>query len=360
MSDREINIDGEKEQEQQAVEENDVDPFDLDAEIPDPPEETAAEEPPEQQAGDTGQQTAEDTGEPPAEEQIDVAALKSQVEQLAREKAAMVAKTRDERAKRQELQGRIDQITEHLAHLREAQQKSAKDDQAASAAEDDQFVDLDFDEEGNARVPVDSLKTVISKETQQLSQKIADLEAQLEAANQALAQRDMVQRQNEALNNLLSQNKAYPAAYKDLVARFRDIDQTFTQYLEQNDIDPPQTTEEAIDMIVSSQPVMEQITAKYPGLDVETVLESTFYGTPRKVRKALNHIVKTSGSKKKPESKTASIAGKPETLARVASAGADEGGGTNVDRFADMDPFDAVTLSDSQIKELERQIRGLR
>jgi hypothetical protein len=216
----------------------------------------------------------------------------------------------------------------------------------------DQVIDkisIDFDEEGNAFVPVDRIPA-----NKDLAKKIQDLEAELNATKHNLQTSKEASLKEEALNGFLSEKDGYKEAFPVFQEQCTYMSSLFDQFVKENEINFPTDKASALDkaLEISTDPKFQtSFKAKYPNSDPEAVMQAYLHGSKHYTRKALNSIVGV-----KVPSSHKPLPDKPLPLATV--AGASQAKDTeSIDKYANMDIEDFLRMSPEEERRMNRLLK---
>jgi len=285
--------------------------------------------------------TESETGEDELTPSTDTAALEKKLNDLEAENKGLIKSLTSQRGQRQELQSDLASIKEAIADAR----ADATTQKEVDAVEDTvSKIPVDFDDEGNMSIDPKYLQTNTNNpDVEALQQELATLKNTINAQTTATAER-------QQLDTLLGEKEGYKAAYKDVQNAWSYLkNDVFDDYLTKHSLAAPQTSDQAIDMIIGSKELTETFTQKYPNLDLESVVEAHLIGTPRYLRKALNKAIM-----EPPDSKKESLDfGKPDSLANVNTGGSDSPESL-LQRVADMDTEDFENLPEATMAKIDK------
>lgn len=314
-----------------------------------------AVEPPE-----IGSEHSENTGEeepasPPDELQapgITLESLQGQVSNLARANRGLTNDLIDHRSKRQQLQGRLDQITDVFSKSQQARQQPEQPPEAQQIPDE---IPIDFKDDGTPFVKTEDIIRLtaggmqhVQSETQP---KIVDLESKLAQLTAITAQKEAINQQTRGLNALIGSKPSYPDGFKQLTGQWQALNQIFDKFIYDNSLPIPKSVDEAIGTILSS-PVKTEFQKQFPNTDVELLTEA--FTTPnqatleRKLRRMLDGV--TPQTEQGLDPKLRALASKPSNFGRVRNQmpGAD----TTLRRVQDMDIDDFLKLSDDDVDKV--------
>lgn len=242
-----------------------------------------------------------------------------------------------ERGKRQELQGRLSQVSELFQNA-----QTVRKEETSKPSN----IPVEIDEDGNAFILPEVLKSAIVTENKALQDKVAMLEHSYTQGTQAVA----VQNQ---LSAVISEKPEYREAFGQLQTANVAANKMFADYIQTNGINPPQSFDEAMDII--EQAGLDQEFAKSHSVDIETAI--TAFARPRQMRKALNTISSGGKSSQEKTMKTLQALGdKPSS--HVGRGGSPGGTDLTLDKIANLSNDDFLDLSDAQMSKIDRLLKA--
>jgi len=276
-----------------------------------------------------------------SKEEDPLSTLNSRLEEIEKANKGLLETLKAERRKRQELQERFSQISEVLTAVQlrkqldqEEQQKKAKPN----------AIPIEIDEEGNPLLPVDKLKEVLKEEIEPLQQEVIITKEQQ-------IQQQQIERIEKEVQRILSEDPAYPKAMEELSNEWQDVNALFDNFLESTELPPPQDPQTALDMLYSSG-IEQEFQKRYPGADMESLVEAFMAVTPnvrqRKLRKALKMVSKTIGEREKGKEEMnllQKLAGKSNF-----SGAPNQAKGATLNDIPDMRTF--LALSDAEAQKI--------
>ena len=271
--------------------------------------------------------------------------LKEQLANLEKEKQGLLQGVKDERRKRQELKGRLDQVTQTVNGILTTRQQQAEQ-QLAEKLADSKGVPVEFTEEGDGFIPYDKLEIITSP----YEQKIADLERRLEALTYST---DAASRAQKTINTIVGENEAFGPAYNKYQGARRWVEDKVIEFQRLNNIQGTLSSGQAMDHVFSDKDLVQAFEEKFDGLDLADVVtaEDSTYA----FRRTLSNVAKAmTPSDNKPDSRFQRVLQKPSGLGKSANAKAGEI--PLSERAGNMSATDIMNLSDDQIAALERAL----
>lgn len=285
----------------------------------------------------------------PAEEAVDLKSLQAQIDEYKREKDGLLKGIQEERKKRQEFKGRLDQLSSTVNAILEKKIKGDAD--PTGATKKISGIQVEFDEDGNAYLPSEKLAAVLTP----YQRKIMELENQTTATAQATRAEKASQ---QALQALLREDASYPAAYDSYQKAREWANNKVIEFQQANELEGPMLPELALDHVFTPE-VEAEFTKQFPGADLESVVGNS----KRAFRKALKGFATVSQTVEKPsliekkaptDSRFQKVLKKPSGLGAAKNA---KGADLSVsDRLSSLSATDIYDLSDKEIKALEQAL----
>jgi len=315
----------------------------LDEEEPDTGEE-------ETSTPDEGGETSEDQqpGESVNDWQERVAELEAENKRMQR---GLTQALTQERGKRQEMEGRLAQITDLMATAKN--RRDGSDEQEAQTLPEE--IEVSFRDDGTPIIPRSLMQQLTASETQALKQEIEGLKNTIAGQQQAQQQQAVQQAQANVVQQVLSSNESYPEAFQAVNNQWQWTVRAFDNFIMDNNLQKPVTADQAIEMAVDSD-FAQKFSKKFPGSDLESVMGYYLLGGTRRLKRALNANVKEAEAPaKKGMSQTLkALAKNPGNLSRSPNQKTGGGGGLSLDDIAGMSTEDFEKLSDAEIEKIDR------
>ena len=318
----------------------------------------AAVEPPAEV--EASPETGENQTPPPGEQEkqgISLEGLQSEMNELKRANTGLIHALTDERSKRQQHEGKLQGISETFAKALEARKE-----QEAPAPEEPKIPDrmqVNFDDDGTPFVKTEDILNVTNM-TGKTEPKFDELNKKVDTISTSMVQNQALKQQRQALGEIINSNPNYPQAMNQLQGQWQALNGLYDQYIAANNMETPDSIEQAMGQILSS-PVSAEFTRRFPGSDVELLIET--FTTPsnvvmqRKLSKALKAISGGNGvGTKTPKTNTVEkrnlnrLAKKPAGFGQVSNQA--KSSQTTVESVADMDLDDFMSLSDGDIDKV--------
>lgn len=293
------------------------------------------------------------TDAPEEEEEITVdpaAELKKQLDDIQRERDGLLKGMKDERRKRQEFQGRFDQLSQTVNAILEQRSRGAADQTGADSTKVSKGIQVEFDEDGNAFLPEENMQAVLTpyqKKIMELEQKLAATSGQMKAETEG----------QRVLQQILSEDAAFPAAHAEYVKAREWANQRVVDYQLDNNLTGPMNGEQALDLVFDETAEAE-FTKAFPGADLDAVVGNS----QRAFRKALRSLAPKETAAAEPTTETAptqkattdsrfqKVLNKPSGLG---SAKNSKSAPALSERVGQLSHQDILSLNDSDIEALQ-------
>lgn len=303
----------------------------------------------EKQFADDDETTDENADTNDGEGNVDpTEALKDMEERIAaltREKDGFMKGMKDERRKRQEFQGRFDQLSQTVNAILEQRTKQATADTGDTKKL--KGVPVEFDEDGNAFLPAENMQAMLTP----YQKKIMELEQRLSATSGQIEQKH---EENKVIQQILSEDEQYPTAYRKYQAAREWANQKVIDFQLDNNLQGPMTPEQALDYVFD-ETLETEFTQAFPGADLEAVIGNS----KRAFRKALKSfkvkpteepIEKPIADKKTPDSRFQKVLQKPSGLGNAKNSKSTP---PVTERVGQLSHQDIMSLNDADIAALQ-------
>jgi hypothetical protein len=273
--------------------------------------------------------------------------IEAQIADLEASNKGLVKALSAQRGLRQELQGQLDEIKQAISAV-----KAVKPNAADNRLSANPTIPIDFDDEGNPFLDPAKLSTL-----QLRSVEIENLQKEINLLKQTSYVTKQQQTEQQNLNALLSENENYAPAYKKVTEAWNYLkDDLFDAYLIEKGLPTPTTAEAAIEIATSSKELMNKFEQKFPGVDMESVLEAHLIATPRYLRKALNKASVVNAPTKKNSSSPLDF-NRPASLAAANTSGG-ENQESLLSRIASMSNEDFMALDRKTMAKIDRLLEA--
>ena len=283
----------------------------------------------------------------------DISMLRDKLLELEKANNGLRQAITSERAKRQDYQSKVDAVME-MVNAR----KTTKITDVEPEVKLPDKIQIEFDDDGNAILPVDQLLPFINSKTEEKIAPIKKIEQDFHDLSTKIYSDDIAGKETGAFQNFLKDN-GLENEYGLLKEQFTFLDQQLQKYIEVSGIELPQhpdpkvRAEQFIDMIVNNDDIVNSFKSKYKNADPELSLEAMFSNpaerlrNPRKLKSVLTKL-------KQPTNKDVDITplySKPKSLSHV--PGSDIDGGSILGQVASMSTDEFMLLSDAEIAKID-------
>lgn len=313
--------------------------------------EEAASEPVEQQETSEQEEAKE---EPP---QPNLSDLQHRLADLEREKRGLYSNLKAEREKRQQLDGKMSQVSDLLT-------KAFGKEQSADEPPQPMKIPVEIDEEGNAFVAPDVLEKFTQDRTKSIQDELKSLKETYES-ERAQTQRQTAQQQ--ALNAILAEKPDYPERYNELHRGMDFLNRTIQVMQTNGQLKTGNIpTFEKLQLFSDPQAV-QMFSQQFPTLDIERTIRAM--DSPFDFKRALDSVQMNGGEeveKTTPEATkldkipdtTKKVATKPQNLADMRSQKTVSE--KSLDEIVnDLSYEDMIfNLSDSEMKKLRKLVEA--
>lgn len=252
-----------------------------------------------------------------------------------------------QRTHRQDLQSKMDEVTDVLKAV---VQQAGSDPKDVSLAKDIQKavnkIQIEYDESGNPYLSTEALSKYESSTIKDLKDKIE----RLENATVSILSKTT---EDENLNRFLSEKEGYRDAYKIVTDAWMYLkDVAFDADRIARGLPQPTSIDDALDMALTSDTLKADFAKRFPTVDMESVMEAHLLKTPRYMKKALNSVLNTPKKEANTVKDILDI-NKPTSLTQVNTSG-----GTNNEsllaRIANMKPEDFNKLDAATMAKIDK------
>ena len=281
------------------------------------------------------------TGNLPSNE--DVKALKEQINALEKERHGLLQDVKSERRKRQDISGRLNQLTDTVNGIISTRQQQPAADPTAQPTKDVGGIPVEFNEDGDGIVKTDAIKELLTP----YEQKIQELEDMLQRSSSATT----AQREAENIkNSIIGEDERFiGASQKYNAARKWVVDQV-TDFANTNNVGRMLTSGEALDYVFDKN-LESEFKALYPNLRLEDIV--TAEDSQRHFRNTLAHIADAltpTTPEDKMDERFQKVLRKPSGLGNQQNSKAGEL--TVSEKVGSLKAMDIMDLSDAQIDTL--------
>jgi hypothetical protein len=283
----------------------------------------------------------------------DAKALKAQVEALEKEKLGLLAATKEERRKRQEVAERLSglegTINGILSQRQQQGMESLSERDAAAARKSG--LRVEYDDDGNAWIDTQSLEEELLTPYQR---KIMELEARL---NQTAAQGVATDEAERVRQALIGENESYDAAGRKYRAARRWVEDQVGQFARRNGVKGQMTSGQALDHVFDKD-LRAEFAEEFGDIDLVDIV--TAEDSQEHFRRMLTNVsrVLTPAEEQAPrermDSRFQQVLKKPSTLGNQANAKAGEL--SIYDKIGRISTQDIMEMDEKTIDALMRAV----
>jgi hypothetical protein len=279
----------------------------------------------------------------------DIKELKAQVGASEKEKQGLLKAVKEERSKRQEMSGRLDQITNTLNSMLDQREQLIAQSQAQKDEATLKGIPVEYDDDGDGYINADNrLKEMISPH----EEKIAALEAELEQTRAAVSAQNEY---NETVNALVGEDEAYEPAHRQYKTARKWISDRVADWSVQNGWRGPMNSAEALTHVVDED-FENEFTERFPGMDAFTVTVAE--DSPKHFRRMLAQTAKAQSdvAPAPKDSRFQRVINKPSSLGKSANA---KGEAPSLsERMGNLSATDLLGFGDAEIEALTNHLRS--
>lgn len=297
--------------------------------------------------------TGEDNEEGEEEEEEDddpLNSLKAELDQLKKERRGLFKDLKHERKIRQDMSSQMQNLNAVVNQI--SQQRQAAQNAGDAGAQTPRDITVEFDEEGEAKIPTDKLMEMIVKP---LEEKINSLTNHVQSTT---VQNQQINQAQELMNEIISEDERFSDAQQVYKKARGWLEEQVIEFQKANNIGGVVTPGEALDYIFDED-LTEEFGEMFPKVDMESVLMAEESPSGRFYRKALAGIAdvihpakeekeEISMQKAAQQKKFKKVLEKPNGLGQSAS----KQGKSVLDVAGNLSSLDALTLSDGQVDAL--------
>lgn len=273
--------------------------------------------------------------------------LKEQLAELEKEKQGLLKGVKDERRKRQELKGRLDQVTESVNDILATRDQLANQQLEKKVAEANvNGIPVEFTDDGDAFLPMDKVNAI----TTPYERKIAELEQRLEYLSAAGDQRARAQK---TIETIVGKDESYGPAYNKYRSARDWVESKVVDFQRMNNIQGTLSPGQALDHVFDAD-LKQEFESSFENIDLVDVVtaeesELLFERTLSNIANAM-----TPKTDNQPDSRFQKVLQKPSGLGKSANA---KGGEIPLsERAGNMSASDIMNLTDAQIEALEKAL----
>lgn len=279
----------------------------------------------------------------------DISGLREEIDALNKEKHGLLKNVKQERSRRQEISGRLNQLTDTVNGI------LATKENAGNAPEVDPETGklaVKWTEDGEGFIKADQIDELLSPYTD----KIAELEMMIQNSTAKNSAEMTAEKVRQAI---VGEDERYEPAYRKYQAARRWVVDQVTDFAQANQVGRPLTSGEALDYVFVDKDLEAEFAAAYPGLDIEDIV--TAEDSKRHMRRTLSNMANAMTpsedktlSAKTPDSRFQKVLKKPSALGNSTNAKA--GQETVLDKLNSLQSQDYMDLTDAQVDALLRAV----
>jgi hypothetical protein len=280
----------------------------------------------------------------------DLASLKAEIEALNKEKAGLLKGVKEERSRRQEISGRLNQLTDTVQGiLSQKQQQQAAFDSIGNNPEAGKLP-VTWTEDGDGYVSVDKIDELLNP----YKEEIQNLREQMNySTSQSQAERE-AERVKEAI---VGEDERYDPAYRKYQAARKWVTDVVSDFVQTNGISRPLTSAEALDHVFDTEDAQEAFSTRFPGMNIDDVVLAE--DSKRLFRNMLRNVssgLEANDPKPTPDERFQKVLKKPASLAGQPNA---KGGSLSIaDKVQSLTAADFEGMSDAQVEALMKAIES--
>jgi len=285
------------------------------------------------------------------EDQQTLEELKEQMAELEKEKKGLLAATKEERKKRQDIAAKLNQLEGAVGSILAQRQRDDQvlDDISKGDSSNKTAIPVEYDEDGNAWVDPKALEPVFTP----YQQKIMELEQQLQLTNNT---QNAVLEAEKVKQSIIGENERYQTAAGKYRAARKWVEDQVIDFSKTNGINRPMNSGEALDYVFDDnlRAEFEEKFGKIDLVDVVTAEDSKLL-----FRRALDNIANTMSDtdmtttpKEKMDSRFQKVLNKPSALGNQQNA--KSGQLSIMDKIESLSSLDIMDLTDEQVEALQR------
>lgn len=277
----------------------------------------------------------------------EVKALEDKIAKLEKKNMGLLNETKSQRRKRQQVEDRLDKLTDTVDTVLSQRQTAPVDGAGAPPAPAEKIV-LDYDEDGN---PVLDPNTVVSTVAEELNERMANLEALLQAS---VAQQQNTEDSTKVINAIVAEDERYGTAYSKYQGARKWVEDKVVEFQKDNNIDGFMSSGQALDHIFGED-LEEEFKNQFPGIDLERVV--TAEDSQRHFRNTLASIADSSGVS--PDdvaegNRFKQVLAKPSSLGGTSNQ---KGAQLSVvEKLSNLTSEDIIGLSDEAVSQVEKAL----
>jgi hypothetical protein len=289
----------------------------------------------------------DDDGEGTGKESDEAKALKEELAALKKENHGLLTTVKKERGKRQNSDGRLEQLTATVNGIIEQNKSGAAD--LPTKAEADDGLRVLYNDDGEPYLPTESLNTLLSQQQQEINQL-------KEALQITASQSTAVAEAEKAKMAIVGKDESYGPAYTKYQTARRWVENAVDQWQhETGNVGKQVGSGYALDHIFDAS-LREQFNAEFPDMDIFTIVTAEDgLGHFERTLQSLAPKADETTELKKPDSRFKQVMDKPSSLGKTANAKTEP---SIFERAGNLSATDIGELSDAQVAALEKAMRS--
>lgn len=272
----------------------------------------------------------------------------SKIEELEQRSKGFYNNMKEERRKRQDIQSELDRVKGTVAAILEMRKQQPQlPAELQTPTRKFNGLAISETEDGDLYVPAEQLAPLLTP----YESKIAALEQRLQ---QNTFQRNVEDETQKVLQSIVGEDERFGPAYQKYTAARKWINDRVIEYQKETGMRGPMTSGQALDTVFSDSEVERDFKAKFPGLQVEDIVQAE--DSQRLFRRTMSNIAKVleGTSERVSDDRFRKVLNKPAGLGSATNA---KGAKLSIsEKMADLSPNDIMNLSDDQVKQLEKAL----
>jgi hypothetical protein len=277
----------------------------------------------------------------------EVQTLKEQLATIEKEKQGLLKGVQDERRKRQEMKGRLDQVTTTVNSILEQREKLETQTQSQKDEDTIEGIGLVMNDDGEYVLPKKALDDVVSP----YQQKIEELEQEL-----AMTKTDVQSNReyDNAVAAMVGEKPEYDPAFRQYKTARKWVSDQIANWSYNNGVQRALNSGEALSYAIDEEMVSE-FNERFPGMDITTVVtaEDSPWHFKTMLQKTAESLDSIEPAPK--DSRFRKVMQKPSSLGKSANARGGEESLT--EKVGGLSASDIMNLDDRQIEALSRFMR---
>lgn len=283
------------------------------------------------------------------EDQFDgeeVKSLRDKIAELEKENKGLLKATQAERQKRQQIKGRLDQVTTTVNSILEQRQQAAEQFQTQQEKSASAFdgIPVEFTEDGDAYIPSERLKEI----TAPYEDEINNLKNELDSTRTSVSADRQYQ---QTIQSLVGEKPEYSDAFRKYQAARKWVNDAVIDWSSQNNVTRALNSGEALDHVFDED-LTNEFNKRFPDVDLASVVtaeDSTWH-----FKQMLSKLSEAADALKEAprDGRFQRVLHKPSSLGKSANAKGGELG--LVEKVGSLSATDIMSLGDEQIAALEK------